>query len=440
MRSLIIISILLFWFGSGWAQGKEPMSLESCIQTGLENNRGLDAVRARVQGSRAAADQSATGLLPSLKLSAGYSRLSDVPSFEVTIPGFPAPRTITIAEPVLDNSNIKLTLQQPLFTGGRVTGNLKMNRNNYQADSSDYLAQRCEAALNIKILYWRLYQAQKVKELAEENLRILGNHLNDVGNLLGHGLATENDRLKVKLQMSNANLLLLEAENGLLTAGLHLNSYIGEPLGIIIEPTSVPDTSKATPTGFSDIMKKAQAGRADLKALRLRREAAHSGKKSAGAGWFPQVYAVGNYTYADPNQRIFPSKDQFDGTWDVGVMLSMDIWNWQSTKHQVGQASAALRQADDRLALLEDAIEVEIRLALLELEKAVQKIEVTKTGLVQAEENYRNVKNMFRQGMATNSDLLDAEVLLLQAKVGHAGALVECQIAKDKLKKSLGEY
>lgn len=440
MRSLIVISILSFWLGSGWAQGKEPMSLESCIQTGLENNKGLDAVRARAQGSRAAADQSATALLPSLKLSAGYSRLSDVPPFEMTIPGLPAPRTITIAEPVLDNSNIKLTLQQPLFTGGRVTGNLKINRKNYRADSSDYLAQRCEAALNIKILYWKLYQAQQVKALAEENLHILENHLNDVGNLLGQGMATENDRLKVQLQMSNARLMLIDAENNRRAVGIHLNSFIGRPLDTQIEPTSIPDTSEAASLSPPELIQKALAERQDIAAQKYRREATVAGKKAAKAGWYPQVFAVGNYTYAHPNPRIFPAREQFDATWDAGVMLSMDLWNWQATKHQVRQADFLLKQAEDRLGLLEDAARVEVNLAVLDVQKAGEKTEVTRSGLAQAQENYRNVKNLFLEGMATNSDLLDAEGLLLQAKVGHAGALVECQIAKDKLKKSLGEY
>jgi outer membrane protein TolC len=440
MRSWIIIFILSLWFGFGWTQGKEPMSLEACLQTGLENNKGLGAVWAKAQGSRAAADQSATSLMPSLKLSAGYSRLSDVPPFEMTIPGFPAPKTITIAEPVLDNSNIKLTLQQPLFTGGRVTGNLKMNRKNYQADSSDYLAQRCQAALNIKTLYWRLYQAQKVKELAEENLRILGNHLNDVGNLLGQGLATENDRLKVKLQMSNARLMLIDAENNRRAIGIHLNNFIGRPLDKQIDPISIPDTSVAAVLSPPELIQKALAERQDLVGQKYRRDATAAGRMAAKSGWYPQVFAVGNYTYAHPNPRIFPAKDQFDATWDAGVMLSMDLWTWQATKHQVRQTGSLLRQAEDRLIMLEDAVRVEVNLALLDVQKAGEKTKVSRSGLDQAQENYRNVNNLFLEGMATNSDLLDAEGLLLQAKVGHAGALVECQIAKDKLKNALGEY
>jgi len=89
---------------------------------------------------------------------------------------------------------------------------------------------------------------------------------------------------------------------------------------------------------------------------------------------------------------------------------------------------------------LEDAVRVEVNLAVLDVQQAGEKTAVSRSGLDQAQENYRNVKNLFLEGMATNSDLLDAEGLLLQAKVGHAGALVECQIAKDKLKNALGEY
>lgn len=440
MRWLTFLSLVLLAAGNISAQEAIPMSLENCLQAGLERNKGLDAARAKAEGSLAANKLSRSAMLPSLKMSAGYSRLSNVPAFQITIPSFPSPQTMTISEPVLDNYSIKWTLQQPIFTGGRLIANNKASKYNFLADSSDYNQQFSDAGLNIRSLYWKLYQAGMIKALARENVVLLEEHLKDIGNLAQQGMATENDKLKVKLQLSNATLLLIEAENSLLTAGIQLNNYIGEPLDILIVPTSVPDTSKTTLPSLPDIMKKAHAARADLKAMRLRREAAYYGKKSASAEWHPQVYAVGNYIFAEPNQRIFPTKDQFDGTWDVGVMLSMDIWNWQSTKHHVGQALSVLRQAEDRLFLLEDAIKVEIRLALLELEKTGQKIEVTKTGLAQAEENHRNVKNMFLQGMATNSDLLDAEVLLLQAKVNNTGAVVEYQIAKDKLKKAMGEF
>jgi outer membrane protein TolC len=74
----------------------------------------------------------------------------------------------------------------------------------------------------------------------------------------------------------------------------------------------------------------------------------------------------------------------------------------------------------------------------LDLQKAGEKIKVSNDALSQASENHRNVKNLFQQGMATSADLLEAVTLLLQAEVNNSGALVECQIARDRIKKAAG--
>jgi outer membrane protein TolC len=430
---------LLIVTGTLWGQEYVPKSLENCLRQGLENNKQLIAARVKTEGSLASASLARSAMLPSLKMSAGYTKLSEVPAFEIIIPSFPSPKTMTISEPVLDNYSLKLTLQQPIFTGGKLSAQNRASREIYLADSSDYEQLLGDVALNIRILYWRLYQAVRVKELADENISLLEEHLRDIDNLGEQGMATKNDRLKVELQLSNAALMRIEAANNLTAIGIQLNNIMGEPLEDRIEPTSVPDTARMVIPDIAEMLETARIKRADLRSLESRKNAADMGKKAVRAGWYPQIYAIGNYTYADPNQRIFPVRDKFDETWDLGVMLSMDIWDWQSTKHRERQASAAYRQTQIQLSVLKDAIDVEIRLCLLDLDKCGQKLDVTSTGSIQAEENHRIMKNLFLQGMATNSDLLDAEVLLLQAKVNSAAAGVEYQIAKDRLQKAIGE-
>jgi len=82
---------------------------------------------------------------------------------------------------------------------------------------------------------------------------------------------------------------------------------------------------------------------------------------------------------------------------------------------------------------------VEVDIAWLDLRKCREKIAVTRTGVAQASENYRTTDQRFKNGMATNTDLLDAENLLLQAKLSHTRALVEQQIARARLDKAAGE-
>lgn len=172
--------------------------------------------------------------------------------------------------------------------------------------------------------------------------------------------------------------------------------------------------------------------------MQFRKAAGEAGVTFARSGWFPQIYLTGNYYYARPNPRIVPTLDRFKDTWDIGVTASFDIWNWGSTIHQTEQAQAQLAQVQDALEQLEDAITLEVTQHFLELKKAKERIAVSEKAVSQAEENYRVTNEKFKLGLASNSDLLDAEVALLQAKTNYTQSLVDYELAQARLQKSLG--
>jgi outer membrane protein TolC len=173
--------------------------------------------------------------------------------------------------------------------------------------------------------------------------------------------------------------------------------------------------------------------------MELRLKASEEGVTIAKSSWYPQVMAGANYIYANPNQRIFPSKDQFNGTWDVGLSLSFDIWNWQTASYQTAQAEAARDQSQTALAQAKDAVILDVTSSYLTALKAKHKMGKAEEGVQQAEENYRVTNGKFKSGMAINSDLLDAESALLQAKVNSTTAVVDYLIALAKLDKATGK-
>jgi outer membrane protein TolC len=88
--------------------------------------------------------------------------------------------------------------------------------------------------------------------------------------------------------------------------------------------------------------------------------------------------------------------------------------------------------------LLKDGVAVEVTQSYLALAQAKRRIELTKLAIDQAQENFRVTSEKFRTGLTTNSELLDAEVAQLQTKVQHVQALVDHEIARARLEKSLG--
>ncbi len=171
----------------------------------------------------------------------------------------------------------------------------------------------------------------------------------------------------------------------------------------------------------------------------LRVKAGEAGVAIARSGWYPQVYLAGNYYDLRPNPRLLPARDKFYSTWDISLNISMDLWNWGATARQAEQAKARLAQAQDALGMIKDAVALELSQCRLELDGARAKIAVAREAADQAEENLRVVRERFREGVALNTDVLDAEVLALQAKTNLTQALVDAELAGARFRKALGE-
>ncbi|MBI3788385.1 MAG: TolC family protein [Ignavibacteriales bacterium] len=179
--------------------------------------------------------------------------------------------------------------------------------------------------------------------------------------------------------------------------------------------------------------------RPDIQGMEWRVKASDAGVTAAKGGWLPQIFLTGNYYYSRPNQRIFPAKDEFKDTWDVGVSLQFDIWNNLTTLHQTTAAKAQYEQTKDALAVLKDGVTLEVTQSYLNFKQSKQKIELSRLGVEQANENYRVTSEKFKSGLTTNSELLDAEVALLQSKLQLTQALVDYELAQARLEKAIGE-
>jgi len=263
-------------------------------------------------------------------------------------------------------------------------------------------------------------------------------HRADVENFMNQGLAIRNDLLKVDVQVSNTELIHIDAKNAVMLATMNLNNLIGLPLETQTHLASQIDTNITDQPSAAKLADEALAARPELRALEARVSAADASLSAAHGSWYPQLYLTGNYYYSRPNQRIMPTKDEFRDTWDIGLGLSFDVWNWKTTAFQTTQAAAARTQTQDALQQAKDAVVLDVTRSYLEVAKAREKVGVAATGVAQAEENYSVTSSKFKTGLATNSDLLDAEVALLQAKTNHVNALVDHALAKAQLQKAVG--
>lgn len=426
---VILFSVSLF------AQEKLSLSIDQAIELGLKNSKMLHSSLMKVKSAESKVKEVSALRLPSLKLSARYTRLSKVDPFIITTPfgSFP------IAPGIYDNYATQLSLTQPLFTGFRILGNINLNEELSNASNEEYNKDKSDLLFNIKNSYWNVFKAQQFKKVMDETVEQMKAHLQDAKNLEKAGLLTKNDVLKIEVQYSNILYQQIDAENAVKLSIVALNNTLGIPLETQTEITSTANLSEYQTDELSKLISAAIEKRPEVKAADSRIKASEAGVTLAQSSWYPQVSLYGNYYYSKPNQRILPSRNQFDATWDAGVMLNMNIWDWLTTKHQTDQAEAQLEQAKDGFGMIKDGITLEVTQNYLSVNQAKRKIDIAKLNVEQAEENLRVTSEKFKNGYSTSSELIDAETALISAKTNYTTSVVDYELAKAKLEKSIGK-
>jgi outer membrane protein len=417
------------------AQEKRHLTLEESLKIGLENSKTLHSSKLKIVSAEAQLSLANAAGLPSLALGATYTRLSSVDPYNITIPGM---GSFTVSPSILDNYTAKLSLQQPLFTGFKISSNYDMANNNSLAAKQDYSKDEQEVIYNVKNAYWSLFLAGKVKEAIDENVQQMKAHLDDIQNFFKQGLATKNEVLKVEVQLSEAQLSQIDARNSVKIATVNLDNVISIPLTTDIEVEKDPRIENENIEDIDLLISKAMKNRPDLKSLQFKLEASKNGIAVAQSGWYPQIVLAGEYDYAKPNSRVLPVENKFNGTWAVSVGLNYSLWDWGTTKSQTTQAESQYEQTKDSFNTLKDAVTLDVTQTYYNLIKAKEKVLVTEQTVSQAEENYRVTEEKFRQGLTLNSELLDAEVALVQAKTNYAQSIADYELAKAQIEKSTG--
>lgn len=436
MKNLCIIFLFLIFTNLPSEGQIRTFSEDESIKTAIENSRELKIAESRIKGNKAKEDENGSLFFPQLKFTAGYTRLSKVDPFVINVPFSPLP--VKISDALLNSYNFRLSLTQPLFTGNRLTS-LKYSASfSGKASEEEFEAEKNNVAASVRSAYWNFYKAKLIKEIAGENVAKSGLHVTDTRNFMINGLATVSDLLKLEVQLSNANLQLLEASNNLELSRISFNKTLGIPLESETDIEISDKEFRDVNLDLKQLLNEAFSNRSELKSSDYKLKSFESNIKTAKSFYFPYIYLGAGYTYANPNSRLQPQTNRFDGTWDAGIFLSWDIWNWGNTSAQVIQSEQMLVQGRLNRQQLKEAIELEINQNYLNLNFLKEKIIVSAKTIEQSEENYRVIREKYNSQLATSTELADAETLLFQAKTNYANAETDYRIALIKLYRSTG--
>jgi outer membrane protein TolC len=430
-----ILIIILVSAGALSAQNKK-LSLQEAIKIGMRESKEIKIQRSIEKEAGEKVWEVTSQMLPSLDFTASYMRLSDIPPFEVNVPM--AQQPIRIQDAILNNYSMNLTLTQPLFTGFRLSSLKDAADYNKMAASQDLINKKNEVALKIQNAFWNLYKAEELLGLTKKSKSSVKKHLRGVKNFYENGMVTKNEVLKLKVRLSDIEYQIISAENRVEVARATLNKLLNYPISKEIELSGDEITVEQVNLELESLLEEASNNRKELQSTKYKIEAGKEQVDAEKADWMPSLYLFGNFNYDKPNQRIMPLEDEFNDTWNVGVQMQWDLWDWGNTSARKEQTKQKVFQAKESLKLLKDKIEIEVYNHYLTLKSELKKVKLYEQTVNQAEEDYRITKNQFENQTVSSSDLIDSEVAVLDAKTKLAAALADYKLAKAELEKALG--
>jgi outer membrane protein TolC len=416
------------------AQDVKTLTLQEAVTLGVQNSKQLKFSKAKIDEAIAATREAKDNQLPDASISASYLRLTKARlnlknsggGSDSAAQGLAFP---DINQAIYGTANVSI----PLFAGMKIKYGIESAKYLEQAVRLDAENDKQSVILNTIAAYINLYKATITQKLVEDNLEQSKKRDTNFINLEKNGLLARNDLLRAQLETSGLELNLVDAQNAVDIATVNMDLLLGLPEStkIRVDTTSIMNTGEVK--SIEDYEQSATQNRNDVQALSFREKAAGDAIKIAKGDYYPSVAITGGYVAAD-----VPGVLSITNAITAGVGIKYNLSSLWKTKSKIEQATARQQQLQVSQEMLTDNIHLSINRAYKNYLAAIKKTEVSDKAVIQADENYRISKSKYDNNLLLLTDLLDADVQALQAKLDLSAARADVVLAFYTLQQTAG--
>jgi outer membrane protein TolC len=425
-RLFTALSVLLTLFLSSATLPAE--TLKDAWKTALAVDYRLQASRKTTESSRQTLFAAKAARLPSLSVESGYTILNHAPAAAIN------DQSSLVKEfPTAEDKSFsyKTTLALPLFTSGRIRNGINTAFSELNTAFQEEVKTELDVKLHVAEAYIAVLRVKQSVVVAESNVANLSAHAGDVANFYEQGLVTKNDLLAARVSLADASQRLTQALNNLNIAHASYNRLLRRPLDLEVKIDDLP--AEPASTDIADSTKKALEKRPELLSLSAQAEALRYQAASVRSYTGPQLALSGGYNYQQNKFQVH------EDLWSATLGLTWELFDGGVSRHN---ADALIQKAEAFISLRADAasiITLQVRQACLDIEETHKRIEVTREAVAQSEENLKVAKDRYREGVGTNTEVLDAETLRTRSHSNYYNALYDAIMAGIRLKYATGD-
>ena len=329
-------------------------------------------------------------------------------------------------------------LTQPLFMGGSIIAMNKMADINEKLAANSMDARRQAIIYRMDQAYWQVVSLYHKQQLAQSYLDLVKKLDTDVYKMIEEGVATKSDGLSVDVKVNEAEMTLTKVNDGLVLSRMLLNQLCGLPLNeqvtLVDEQSTEIAVVELTPTLN---VEQAVVNRPELKMLQNTVDLSKQTTNILKAGNLPQLLVTGGYAASNPN-LLNGFQRKLRGFWNVGVTMRVPLWNWGDVMYKVRASKGATAIANLELEEARELIELQVNQTTFKVDEANKKLLMAKSNIQRADENLRMANLGFREGVISPTTVMEAQTAWLQAQSQKIDAEIDVKLSQVELQKSLG--
>lgn len=344
----------------------------------------------------------------------------------------------------LDSHNLfaaAITLQQPVFVGGKIVYSNQMARLAEELETARYDQTYADVIVDVDEAYWQIVSIAAKKKLADAYADLLRTLEQDVQKSVAAGVMTEADALQIKVKANEADMLRTKADNGLTLAKMLLCKRVGLPLESPVvladeQADLIPQPAACCSKGMDGIF----ADRPETRSLTLASEIYDRKAKIARADLMPKVVLTAGYLITNPNLYNGFSHNWEGGSFNAGVLVSVPLFHGMEATSKYRKAKAEATLYESKLQEARELITLQVTQQRKQLDESRKQLETATSHLAAAEENLRAATVGFEAGVVTTDTVLAAQTAWMQAHSECIDAGTQLQLAASRLARAEGDY
>lgn len=431
------------------------LPLDSCRSLAVKNNKELRMTDMQRQMAYYNRKSAFTSYLPKVSATGMYmhtgkeiSLLSDDQKTTLSHLGdaLSMPAINSVGEELVDAlrtdsrnvAGVAMILTQPIYMGGKIRAYNKITRFAEQIAFDKHNIQYQELIVSVDETYWNIILLTSRKKLAESYLQLVKTLDSDVSQLIAEGFATKADGLSVKVKVNEANVALIQVDNGIEILKMKLCQLCGIPLDTQLVLADEDDDNVSVITGNEIMDDDTWEKRPELSALYKSILIYNEKVKVARAEFLPSIALTGGYFASYPS--VFNSfEKKFKGTWNIGVAVSLPIITWGDRSYKVRAAKAEAQVARFHYDETRERIELQVSQSRQKVREAHEHYNASLSSLEEADENLRYANLGLSEGVIPVSNVLEAQTAWLSARTNLISSGIDLRLSYLYLKQALGQ-